>query len=247
MSRSYKTTGIVIGRRDLGEADRLVALITPDYGKLRVVVRGARKAKSRLGGHVELFSKTDLVLASGKSLDVVTGARLVSFPHGLLDRPEALSLAYEMAKALDRLIEEHHEAHQIFALTDEALTAAADPKADLVVVELAFKLRLSDALGYRPELSHCMSCHQGSAEAGYRFEPVRGGLVCGECAGVGAKAVSIPQIKLWRLLLTHHISQVGELGGAGEAARETLPLANEFIEHHVNYRFGGGLLSGRSG
>ncbi len=243
MSRSYKTTGIVIGRRDLGEADRLVVLITSEHGKLKAVVRGARKAKSRLAGHVELFARTELVLAQGKSLDVVTGARLLSFPHGLLERPEALSFAYIAASALDRLVPEAVEAPRIYALMEEALEAASALDGYLPVIELAFKLRLADAMGYRPELSACQECHTNSPDVSYRFDPERGGIACEHHAGITARSITLSQIKLWRLVLTHHMAKIGELGGAVEAARETLPLVNEFFEQHIGYRFETGLLA----
>ena len=82
----YPTPAIVIGRLNLGEADRILTLLTPDYGKLRVSIRGVRKIKSRLAGHVELFSQTRLMLAKGILISC-TKAPLICFT--IFDRSNA--------------------------------------------------------------------------------------------------------------------------------------------------------------
>ena len=69
---SYLTKGIVIGRTNFGEADRIVRFFTPDRGKLSAIAKGIRKIKSRSGGHLELFGEVSLMLATGRGLDIVT-------------------------------------------------------------------------------------------------------------------------------------------------------------------------------
>ena len=81
-SRLYKTEGLVLRTIAVGEADRIVTLLTPGLGKLRLVVRGARRTKSRLGGHVDTLNRVQLSLARGRTLGVITGAdTLETFSH----------------------------------------------------------------------------------------------------------------------------------------------------------------------
>lgn len=81
---SYQTTGLVIGRTNFGESDRIIRFITPDYGKISAVARGVRKIKSRLAGHLEPLGTVMLSLTTGRSnIDVITGARLLYYPHQL--------------------------------------------------------------------------------------------------------------------------------------------------------------------
>ena len=69
--RSYRTPAIILKRFDLGEADRLLTILTPQYGKLEAVAKGARKLTSHKTGHVELFTRADMLLNLGRELDVV--------------------------------------------------------------------------------------------------------------------------------------------------------------------------------
>src|SRR5258706_6458598 len=73
-SRVYTTEAIVLRRTDFGEADRILTLFTPSYGKVRAIAKGARRTTSRLAGHLEPFTRTQLLLATGRELDIVAQA-----------------------------------------------------------------------------------------------------------------------------------------------------------------------------
>src|SRR3990172_1396461 len=76
--RLYRTEAIVLRRSDVGKAERLLTLLTPDRGKLRVVAKGARKIASRKGGHVELFNHVGLLIARGRGeFDIVSQAETI--------------------------------------------------------------------------------------------------------------------------------------------------------------------------
>src|SRR5512132_2963742 len=72
--RLYRCEAIVLGRMDLGEADRILTLYSREHGKLRAIAKGARRPLSRLGPHLEYFTHAHLMLARGRELDVVTSA-----------------------------------------------------------------------------------------------------------------------------------------------------------------------------
>jgi len=75
--RLYRTSAIVLKRQDFGEADRILTLFTPERGKLRVIAKGVRKTTSRKSGHVELFTYSNLLIAKGRNLDIVTQAEMI--------------------------------------------------------------------------------------------------------------------------------------------------------------------------
>ena len=75
--RTYRTEAIVMRRKDIGEADRILTLLTPGRGKLRAIAKGIRKPRSRKAGHLELFTRSKLLLASGRDLDIITQAEVV--------------------------------------------------------------------------------------------------------------------------------------------------------------------------
>lgn len=234
---SYQTTGVVIGRTNFGEADRIVRLLTPDHGKLSVVARGVRKLKSRTAGHLELFGEVELVLAQGRgNLDVVTSARLNWYPHQLTTDYNALSLAYVFASAVDRIAQEHQTHPELYHHLSEALRTV-DAGAIGPLPELWYKLRLLNLAGLRPELECCMVCGQDDAAASYQFDAARGGIVCGSCASALAQPMSTTIIKLWRLLCDRSYGAVHSINGAVELAQASLPLCDEFYEHHVGRAF----------
>lgn len=234
--QSYQTKAIVIGRTNFGEADRVVRFITPEHGKLAAVAKGVRKIKSRFGGHLELFGEVNLMLNAGRNLDTITSARLLWYPHELVGDYGRLSLAFLMARAADKLTEPSQPAAALYGVLREAL-GALDGGASGPVIELWFKLRLLDTLGYRPELSACVMCSQHSEQAQYAFSTERGGIVCSHDAGALDAPMSSMQIKFWRLLCDYPYGTISHIANATSLAETTLALCDNFYEHHLGQLF----------
>ncbi|HEX2324037.1 MAG TPA: DNA repair protein RecO, partial [Chloroflexota bacterium] len=77
LERVYRTEGVVLRRQDFGEADRIISLYSPQHGKIRAIAKGVRRPRSRLGGHVELFTHVTVLVAQGRNLDLITQAEAV--------------------------------------------------------------------------------------------------------------------------------------------------------------------------
>jgi len=233
---TYQTTGIVIGRTNFGEADRIVRFLTPEYGKVSAVAKGVRKIKSRTAGHLELFGEVSLMLATGRNLDVITSARLIWYPHRLSTDHADLGLAFVMATAADRLTEPGQGSYKLYETLREAVhaleTTGAGP-----ALELWFKLRLLDNLGYRPELTACALCGRHDAATDYRFDPARGGITCADDSSATAQPISQAAIKLWRLLAGYPYSTISQISDAPNLAASTLELCDQFYEHHLGRAF----------
>jgi DNA repair protein RecO (recombination protein O) len=233
---SYQTTGIVIGRTNFGEADRVIRFLTPDHGKVAAVAKGIRKIKSRSGGHLELFGEVSLMLIPGHNLETITSARLLWYPHQLVGAYDRLGLAFAIAKAVDRLTEPGQPAAALYAVVREAL-GALDEGAAGPLVELWFKLRLLDTLGYRPELSGCIICGQHGQDATYAFSTERGGIVChGDSSSIDAPFTA-QDIKFWRLLCDYPYVTIAHIANAETLAAATLSLCDGFYEHHLGLSF----------
>jgi len=233
---TYATRAIIIGRYNFGEADRVLVLLTPDRGIIRAVAKSVRKIKSRLAGHLELFSESDLMLAEGRSLDVVTAARL---QHHLAtgDDYERMRLAYLMAEMVNRLGGETQPYEGLFELVQTAFVELAAGRAD-PTLELWFKLRLLDRLGYRPELGSCMICGTADPQRSYHFNVELGGIVDQGCTAVsGSPPFSHDAIKLWRLILAHPVARIRSIAAAPELATATLPICNAFYDYTFGKRF----------
>lgn len=233
----YKSQGYVLKRFNLGEADRIITFITPDHGKLKAVARGVRRMKSKLAGHLELFSHVELQIAKGKSLDVITSARLIDAPPEF--DYDQLSRAYLYAQMLDVLIDEDNTPHDCYLLTEMTLK-------DLVAYgatatnELYFKLRLATVLGYQPELVACVRCGATGPDREYFFEPSLGGIVDTACRLPGSLPMSHDAIKFWRAILSLSLANVRRIAGAEHLAVDTLPICNAFYDYTFDRRFTAG-------
>ncbi|MBI3915321.1 MAG: DNA repair protein RecO, partial [Chloroflexi bacterium] len=104
--RLYRVQAIILKRTDMGEADRLLTLYTRDHGKLRAMAKGARKPASRKSGHVELFMHSELLLARGRNLDIVTQAETRHAFLPLQSDLHRLGYAYYFAELLDQFTED---------------------------------------------------------------------------------------------------------------------------------------------
>jgi len=178
--RLYRTEAVILRRHDLGEADKLLTIYTPAFGKMRVLAKGVRKPTSRKAGHVELFTHSRLLIAKGKSLDIVTQAETINAFLPIRVQLALTSYAYYLAELVDRFTEEGEENRRLFDLLVSALSRLGDTK-DKDLLLHYFELRLLDYVGYRPQLQQCVRCAQPLAAGTTLFNLEEGGAVCLDC------------------------------------------------------------------
>src|SRR5918996_3090901 len=174
--RVYKTEAIVLRTMELGEADRVLSVLTPRLGKLRVIAKGVRRPRSRIGGALQPFSDVQLVLAVGRTFDVVTSSALED-PHlGLRNDLHSTAAAWYVVELTDRFCEGAADSHEAFVVLAQALSAL-DAPVTVVTRELVarwYELHLLDAMGFRPELSRCLECGAQIEPDGNVIAPVAG-------------------------------------------------------------------------
>ena len=185
--RRYTTDAIVLSRFDLGEADRVLTLITPTVGKLKAIAKGVRRPTSRLGGSLEPFAELTVALARGRTFDVVTQVSVGHAWLNLRDSLESAATAWYLAELADRSLEERHAAEPLYALLRRAyelLDAGMAPGR----VARWYEMHLLDELGQRPEVDRCVECDRVlEADERFRWVPPLGGILCERCPGPGAR------------------------------------------------------------
>jgi len=222
--RVYKTEGIVLRSMNLGEADRVLTILTPRLGKLRVIAKGVRRTRSRIGGALEPFSDVQLVLAVGRTFDVVTSSSLED-PHlGLRNDLHSTAAAWYVIELADRFCEGSADSHEAFRLLAQALSALDAPPAEVTreVVARWFELSLLNAMGFRPELARCLECGAQIEPEGNAYSPVGGGVLCPACshAAHGARSISADALKVLRHLQRSALVGVLRLRLASTVHRE---------------------------
>jgi DNA repair protein RecO (recombination protein O) len=229
--RRYVTDGIVLSRFDLGEADRVLTLITPEHGKIRIIAKGVRRPTSRLGGSLEPFAELNVGLARGRTFDVVTEVRVGHAWLKLRDRLESAATAWYIAELADRSLEERHEAEPLYALLRRAyelLDAGMDPGR----VARWYEMHLADELGQRPEVDRCVECDRMLEAAGsFRWVPPLGGVLCERCPGPpGDRAgLSLDALKLLKAYQRLDIEAIASLRLSEAVEREVEAAMRDFI------------------
>ncbi len=157
LNRTYKTRGVVLRARNLGEADRILTMFTLEGGKLDAVAKGIRRARSRIGGRLEFGNEVVMTVHRGRSLDVIAGAEIVREHWRALVAPERFGVASAACEMVDAFCEPDLAMPEVYALLVDMLAAvarASDAKRLLV----RFSLRLLEALGLAPPLDSCVQC-----------------------------------------------------------------------------------------
>ncbi len=235
--RVYRTEAIVLRRMTFRESDRLLVLATPQ-GKRRVIAKGARKTSSRLAGHIELFVHAQMLLALGRTFDIVTQSTVLHDFARLRSDLERISAAYYIAELWDRLTEEEDENQQAFQYLLSGLQVL-DTSERLDLVLRWYELHLLDAFGFRPQLSICPVCRTTLTEADNRFSPQSGGVLCRNCAPVDRQALpmSLGAFKLLRFLQQQPIEAIAEMtistGLCNEAEKLLAALLHTLLERDL--------------
>lgn len=233
---AYPLRVLVLRKTKLGETDLILTLLAADGRQVRAVAKGARKGRSRLGARVEPFSVLDVLLHTGRNLEILAEAETVATHDALradYDRTMAASVVVDV---LDKVSVEGQGEPLLFDMalvTLEVMDAAPVDTLDLLVV--AFLLKALAMHGYRPSLDGCASCG-GRVSGMPRFSVEAGGVVCDACGGPGSVSVTDDALALLRTLLRARMSEVPEMDADPALRREVLALVRAHTGFHVPSR-----------
>jgi DNA repair protein RecO (recombination protein O) len=197
--RSFRVEAIVIRHNDWGEADRLLGLFTRELGKIRAIAKGIRKPRSRKAGHLEPFTRANLLLARGRDLYIVTQADTVDAYSQVKDDLILLGYASYVLELLDRFTYEEGENRSLYRLLSNTLTRLSSEYDPALVVRY-YEIRLLDLLGFRPQLFTCAKCESEIKPEDQYFSSELGGVLCPTCGRntAGARPISMQALKYIR-------------------------------------------------
>jgi DNA repair protein RecO (recombination protein O) len=230
----YKEQGIVLRSVKLGEADKIVTILTQGSGKVRSVAKGIRRTQSKFGARLEPFTHVSLLMYRGRNLDTVTQAEIIS-PFLRVRRDfDLIAAAETMLEAVDRVAEEHERNVPLFLLTLKGLRALEEGPRDSAAVAESFLLKLLSLSGFHPALSGCASC--GSPGPLGWFSAGQGGAVCADCVEQDAGPVSQPPLRWLDDLARVELCGAGDMTPPLEVRREARAMLFGFAEYHLERR-----------
>jgi DNA repair protein RecO (recombination protein O) len=228
---AVKAEAVVLRSLRYGEADRILHLYTPHRGRVSAIAKGVRRGRSRFGGRLEPYFRTNLVLHEGRSdLLTVTAAETVATHKRLREDGASLDAAGRACDAVSRLFATGDAQPGVYhLLCNELALLDASAQHATHANQLAFRLKLLLAAGFAPQLSSCAACGEGDHLVA--FSGAAGGVVCTACQGSG-----FPLGEEAHGFLTGALgAPLAEAPTAGTLAlRQAERAISETVEHHAN-------------
>lgn len=235
---TYPLRALVLRKTKLGEADLIVTLLAADGRQVRAVAKGARKTRSRIGARVEPFTVVDLLLATGRNLEVISEAETVASHDALRADYDRLAAASVVIDLLDKVSQEGQVEPQLFDMALVTLDVMeAAPTSSLRALVLAFLVKSLAMQGYRPTLDACAACSRELEDATL-FSTRAGGVLCEGCGDLDPSAVPISRAARNAIagLLRARMADVTTLGLTARLEDELLRLVVPYVTYHVPAR-----------
>jgi DNA repair protein RecO (recombination protein O) len=150
LQHSYSSEGIVLARKNYGEADRIISVFSKDKGRIALIAKGTRRPKSRKRGHIEVFNRFKFQAVTGHGLDIMTEAEVIDDFRQVRGSLKKISLAYYFMEVIGRITHEGEGNTGVYDLLLESLEKLKVAKL-LKKLRLDFLNNLLILLGYWPQ------------------------------------------------------------------------------------------------
>ncbi|WP_166983712.1 DNA repair protein RecO [Paramicrobacterium fandaimingii] len=195
----YRDEGVVLRTHKLGEADRIVTLLTRQHGKVRAVAKGIRRTSSRFGSRLEPFMVADLQLYEGRSLDTITQAEtLGAYGQIIAADYDSYTAANVMVETADKITESDTNRQQYLLLLGALRSLSRAEHAPAMTLD-SYLLRALSLAGWAPSFIDCARCQRPGPHETVVVQ--MGGVVCVDCAPTGSPKIDVPTRELLGSLL----------------------------------------------
>ncbi|WP_309066433.1 DNA repair protein RecO [Microbacterium sp.] len=196
---TYRDEAVILRTHKLGEADRIVTMLSRRHGKIRAVAKGVRRTSSKFGSRLEPFMVADVQLYQGRSLDIVQQAEsLGAYGAEIAVDYDRFTAASAMVETADRLNEAEATQEQYLLLIGGLRSLSRGEHASRSILD-SYLLRVMALSGWAPALEACARCGAPGPHAS--FVAQMGGLVCARCAPAGSPRISASALALLRALM----------------------------------------------
>jgi len=225
------TQAIVLSRTNFGEADRIITFLTPDHGKMRGMVRGVRKQKSKLAGGIELFSVSDVTFLAGRGeINTVISTRLLKHYGQIVKDLPRTNAAYDFIKTLHRATEDNPEPGY-FNLLNDSFAALDDHAINLDLAKAWFAAQLLKLAGHSPNLQTDHDGHKLEPGKTYSFNF---DTMTFQTSRAGQDNFNASKIKFLRLIFSNTpLKTLQKIEGLEQLATQIQPLVRTMLQAHV--------------
>lgn len=227
--RQQVTDAIILSRTDYGEADRIISLLTPQQGKIRLMAKGVRRVKSKLAGGIELFSVSTVTYLQGrKDLGTLISARLDHHYGSIVKDIQRTMTGYELIKRLDRATEDEPE-EDYFSLLKAAFEALEDHTVSLDIIRLWFTMQLLRLAGHTPNLHTDITGNKLQSDSNYSFS-----FDDMTFAAAPSGPFNANHVKFLRLGFAGYPAKaLGQVQGGNQLANQLQPLVQTMLQTYI--------------
>jgi len=226
----HRTEGIVLTNADYHETSKIVTCLTADRGKLRGLVKGAKRPKSRFGSSLEPITHIELLFyeKEGRSLNIITQTDIIDSFDPIKGDFDRLAYAGYVVELCDRFVQEGEESGEVFSLALESLGLLCEWTGDPAVLATGFALRFLGLVGFAPLLERCARCGKSLGRGSAGFSVEEGGVLCDRCCIPGAVGLSAYHLRLMRNLSRIPLRRMEKAKAKKEVLGETFDLVNRY-------------------
>ncbi|WP_308638867.1 DNA repair protein RecO [Paenibacillus silvisoli] len=228
----YRVEGIVIRSIDYGEGNKIITLLTNTHGKVGIVVRGAKKVKSRHGSLAQLFTHGEFLFFRNSGLGTLSHGEIIESHHLLREHLDKAAYSSYAAELVDRALQEEDTGNFIYEQLKACLAAFSEGK-DFVVTLALFEMKILVAAGYAPDFDACISCGN---ESGPMALSVRGGgILCSRCRYKDMEAIELSEgaLKLLRLFRQLDMRRLGSIAVKEETKQQLKHIMRALMDTHI--------------
>ena len=200
MEETHSAKAIILDRKPFKEHDTMVSVFCLDKGKLDLVARGTKKISSKLAGHIEPVTLSNIMIARGRQYDYLAAAINEESFINIKNDFDKISAAGQAVGVFKKLVKGEEKDEAIFKLFESFLRLLNKGELSVISYELLlnfFILKLLSQLGYKPELYNCAVCKKKIVPNNNKFDLAKGGVVCGGCAIESPIACSAERSSCW--------------------------------------------------
>ncbi len=233
MEQNY--TGIVLNKKDIGEADRLYFIYTLERGQIKVVGRGVRKSQAKLSANLENFNLIKFSVAKNRGMGNITNVTVENYSSKLKENLESLKVVFQASQLFNSWVIDEKEEKEIFILWQNFLNILNLKKLSplkIKLIYLGFIFQLLNLLGYRLEVNYCVSCRRRINKSANYFSAKKGGILCKKCGYQNNNKILISDdsIKILRLFFSNQLAYLLKIKVYKEALEELEKILNYFIK-----------------
>lgn len=229
------TDGLVVTEKSTGESDRIVTLLTRDYGIIRAFVRGAKSVKNKNQSGTSIFAYSKFSIYRGRDAYIVDDAVPIEVFYKLRENLEFISLAQYFCELVTHLAPEETPAEEHLSVMLNSLYLLSNGKRPQPFLKAVTELRLMSISGYMPRLLACDGCGKYSDDVMY-FDSSNGLLHCTECSSYGIP-INAGILTAMRHICLTEPKKIFSFSLPDDSLRFLASVSEDYVSKHIDKKF----------